>query len=133
MKAELLGKLLDAGFSKEEIIQLTQDETAKPMDPEAAQVPAAEQDPDPAAAQDPAADEGKPADPAAAPGNDSPDFDKLNDKITGIEQNISALMKAVQLANLKNDSFGNMPDSLETQTDKIMGSIIRPELERKDD
>lgn len=133
MKAELLEKLLDAGFSKEEIIQLSQDETAKPTDPEAAQVPAAEQDPDPSAAQDQAADEGKPADPAAAPGNDLPDFDKLNDKITGIEQNISALMKAVQLANLKNDSFGGMPDSLETQTDKIMGSIIRPDLERKDD
>ena len=126
MKAELLERLLDAGFSKDEIIQLARDE---PMtnDPADAPVPAADPDSDPAAVQDPAADDGKPADPAAAPGHDSPDFDKLNNKITGIENNISALMKAVQMANLRNDSFGESGESLEDKTDAIMRGIIRPD------
>ena len=46
---------------------------------------------------------------------------------------IGDLIKAVQTNNVKNDSIKTPSDTLEDETDKIMRSIIRPEVERKDD
>lgn len=65
---------------------------------------------------------------AAAP---DPEPDKYEARLSGIEKGISDLMKSIQANNLKNDSFGGMPETLQEQTDKIMASIIRPEFEKE--
>ena len=119
MNTDLLVRLLDAGFTKDEILKLipepahAEPETAAPEAPEAEQAAA---DPEPAA---PTAEQA-----AADPGTDK--------RLEAIENSIASLVKAVQLNNLKNDSFGTDPDSLETQTDKIMAGIIRPDPDRKE-
>ena len=119
MNTDLLVRLLDAGFTKDEIMKL-----AEPAKPE----PAPEDDPEPEAPKAPEADP-KPAAPEADQAAADPGTDK---RLDAIEQSISSLVKAVQRNNLRNDSFGTVPDSLETQTDKIMAAIIRPEPDRKE-
>ena len=104
MKPELLEKLLDAGFTKEEIFRLARDEPAA-------------QEPD----KTPQEPDKTPLEP-----------DKTAEKLNGIEKAIEELRKAVQANNVRNDSFGSPAESLETQTDKIMAGIIRPEHEKKE-
>lgn len=112
MNMELLGKLLDAGFTKEEIIQLTRTDSPAPEDD---QKPVEE--PEPEQEQKPA-EESKPAEPEPS------DTDR---RLAGIENNISALIKTIQMSNLLNNSHGGNATSLDDQTDAIMASIIRPE------
>ena len=109
MRTELLEKLLDAGFTKDEIIQLARDEpiTQPEVNPETEKK--TETNPEPVK------------------------NDETEKRLTSIEKNISDLVKTIQLQNLKHDSFNTNPDSLEDQTDKIMESIIRPEPARKDE
>lgn len=120
MKAELLEKLLDAGFTKDEIIQLARDEPGqseiKAPDPEPApEVVPAEQEPEPDDIQEKAAaDEIVP---------EKPDTEK---RLAGIEKSIADLVKAVQIGNLKNDSFPNPVESPESLADKSIIEIIRP-------
>lgn len=128
MNAELLGKLLDAGFSKDEILSLI---PAKPM---TSQQEAAADDPEPVSAEPEAQTdaETKAPDPEPVPAaqNDS----AMEERLSGIEKSISDLMKTIQAANRKHDTIGGLPDSLEDETDRIMKSIIRPEHQkRKDD
>ena len=116
MNTDTLVRLLDAGFTKDEIMQLTGSQPAPEPAPEP-EKPAPEQ-------------EAEPEQPA--PEQPAPETGETDKRLTAIENNIAQLVKAVQLNNLKNDSFGSVPDSLETQTDKIMAGIIRPDTERKD-
>lgn len=118
MNTETLVRLLDAGFTKDEIMQLTGSQPAPEPSPEPEQ-PAPEQ-------------EAEPEQPAPAPEQPAPENGETDKRLTAIENNIAALVKAVQLNNLRSDSFGSVPDSLETQTDKIMAEIIRPNTDRKD-
>ena len=106
MNTDTLVRLLDAGFTKDEIMKLT--ETQPAPEPE------------------------QPAPEQPAPEQPAPETGDTDARLTAIENNIAQLVKAVQLNNLKHDSFGSVPDSLETQTDKIMAAIIRPDTERKD-
>lgn len=123
MKAELLEKLLDAGFTKSEIIQLARDE---PISSE----PAAAADPEPAAAVEviPESVNTEPDDipePEAA-AETVPEPDNTEKRLAGIEKNIADLIKAVQVGNLKNDSFPNPVESTESLADKSIFEIIRP-------
>ena len=133
MKAELLERLLDAGFSKDEIIQLARDEPIKQEgahDDEKIEHPGITKP----------ENEDNPGD-KDNPGNDNNpgDKDKQEDnpgsafetRLDGIEKRITDLIKAVQTSNVKNDSIKNPSDTLEEETDKIMKSIIRPETEKK--
>lgn len=117
MKAELLEKLLDAGFSKDEIIQLARDE------PSAAE-PAAE----PAAAPEPVIETAEaPAEPAAAPKEPGPDYDKFNERLALIEGNLNTLTKAIQ-ANAVSGSVmpGGMPNT--PTAEDMLAEIIRPKI-----
>lgn len=107
--------LLKNGYTKEEITQMEQsgDESQ----------PAAEQQLE----QEPQPAEQQPE--QEAPPNPEPN--EVDKRLTSIEQNIANLIKSIQQSNLRNDSFGNTPDSLEDQTDRIMASIIRSEPARK--
>ena len=135
MKAELLERLLDAGFSKDEIIQLARDE---PMKQEGANDDEKIEHPGITKSEN----EDNPGDKDNPGNNNNPgDKDKQDDnpgtafetRLEGIEKRIGDLIKAVQTSNVKNDSIKTPSDTLEDETDKIMRSIIRPEVDRKDD
>ena len=133
MKAELLERLLDAGFSKDEIIQLARDEPIKQEganDDEKIEHPGItkpENEDNPGNQDNPGSNDN--------PGNQDKQEDNpgsaFETRLEGIEKRIGDLIKAVQTSNVKNDSFENPSDSLEDETDKIMKSIIRPEVEKK--
>ena len=135
MKAELLERLLDAGFSKDEIIQLARDEPIKQegaQDDEKIEHPGItkpENEDNPGNQDNPGSNDN--------PGNQDKQEDNpgsaFETRLEGIEKRIGDLIKAVQTNNVKNDSIKNPSDTLEDETDKIMKSIIRPEVERKDD
>ena len=122
MKLELLERLLDAGFNKEEIIRLARDEPNTEPTPE----PVAEPNPEPVTEPTP--------EPVTEPTPEpvtNPEPNETEKRLSGIEKSISDLMKAIQTNNLRNDSFGEKPESLEEETDRIMKSIIRPEIEKE--
>jgi len=126
MNADLLGKMLDAGFTKEEILSLVKPE------PMTSHAEAAADDPEPVDAE-PAAQaepEQKAPDPEPGPAADTAAMEK---RLSGIEKSISDLVKTMQAENRKRDSIGGLPDSLEDETDRIMKNMIRPETKRKDD
>ena len=133
MKAELLERLLDAGFSKDEIIQLARDEPIKQEgahDDEKIEHPGItkpENEDNPGNQDNPGSNDN--------PGNQDKQEDNpgsaFETRLEGIEKRIGDLIKAVQTSNLKNDSIKNPSDTLEEETDKIMKSIIRPETEKK--
>lgn len=125
MNADLLGKLLDAGFSKEEILSLVKPE------PMTSQADAAAVDPEPVVAEPaaPTEPEQKAPDPEPGPAADTAAMEK---RLSGIEKSISDLVKTMQAENRKRDTIGGLPDSLEDETDRIMKNMIRPETKRKD-
>ena len=126
MDAVLLGKMLDAGFTKEEILSLI------PAEPMASQADAAAEDPEPVDAEPaaPAEPEHKAPDPDPGPAADN--NAAMEKRLSGIEKSISDLVKTMQAENRKRDSIGGLPDSLEDETDRIMKNMIRPETKRKD-
>ena len=125
MDAVLLGKMLDAGFTKEEILSLI------PTEPMTSQADAAAEDPEPVDAEPaaPAEPEQKAPDPEPGPAADTAAMEK---RLSGIEKSISDLVKTMQAENRKRDTIGGLPDSLEDETDRIMKNMIRPETKRKD-
>ena len=125
MNADLLGKMLDAGFTKEEILSLI------PAEPMTSQADAAADDPEPVDAEPaaPAEPEQKAPDPEPGPAADNAAMEK---RLSGIEKSISDLVKTMQAENRKRDTMGGLPDSLEDETDRIMKNMIRPETKRKD-
>ena len=123
MTIQQLEKLIDAGFTKEEIYQLeeTENSTDQPGTPEQSNN---ETDDQSAAEDQPESNN-----------NDTGNQDKpenngaaVEARVAGVEKKIDDLIKAIQRSNLKNDSFNDPGDSLEDATDKIMQSIIRPNI-----
>ena len=133
MKAELLERLLDAGFSKDEIIQLARDEPIKQEgsnDDEKNEhlgINKPENEDNPGDKDNPG-DDNNPGDKDKQDDNPGSAFET---RLDGIEKRITDLIKAVQTSNVKKDSFKTNSDTLEEETDKIMKSIIRPETEKK--
>lgn len=127
MKTGLLEKLIDAGFSKDEIMQLARDEPEPVKDQPAPEEPK-KQEPENIQEQpaQPAPEEPKPQDSGI-----SETFTKMGDRLTGIEQKFTDLLKAIQNQNLRNDFIQSAGDDLDTQTDNIMKSIIRPEIKKE--
>ena len=124
MKVDQVIRLLEAGYSKEEIQQMDQgnQETAK-------QEPAAEpQEPEtePAAAEPEPASTPKEKGPAAETAPDP----KTNERLDGIEKQLKQLIKSIQASNVRRDSYGSAGDDIESQADKALAALIQPhELE----
>ena len=128
MKLELLERLLDAGFSKDEIIQLSRGDQGTAPDPDENQEyhqieigelveTAADEN------SSNQAEENESGNEKEAVNADVSNFGK---RLEGIEKTITDLTKAIQAGNLRNDSFPNPVESLEERTDKAMTEIIRP-------
>ena len=126
MDAVLLGKMLDAGFTKEEIMKLI------PAEPMTSQAEAAADDPEPVEAEPAAPTEPEQKAPDPEPGPAAENNAAMEKRLSGIEKSISDLIKTMQAENRKRDSIGGLPDSLEDETDRIMKNMIRPETKRKD-
>lgn len=102
-------ELLKAGFNADEIRQMlnpqNQQDNPQP-EPELTPEPTPEPDPEP----------------SPAPESDNR-FNQLNETMTKI-------LKAIQGNNLQNNSIKTIDADIDTQVDKIMGSLIRPEHEK---
>lgn len=124
MTTGLLEKLIDAGFTKDEIMRLARDEPEPIKDQPAQEEP---KQPEPENIQEqPAPEEPKPRDSGV-----SESVTKMGDRLTGIENKFNDLLKLIQSQNLHNDFRQSSGDDLETQTDNIMRSIIRPEIKKE--
>ena len=103
--------LLEAGFNADEIRSMLNPQN--PQDnPQPDPEPTPQPDPDPTP---------EPA-PEPAPESDNR-FNQLNETMTKI-------LKAIQGNNLQNNSVKTIDADIDTQVDKIMGSLIRPEHEK---
>ena len=126
MDAVLLGKMLDAGFTKDEIMKLI------PAEPMTSQAEAAADDPEPVEPEPAEQTEPEQKAPDPEPGPAADNNAAMEKRLSGIEKSISDLMKTIQTENRKHDSFGGSPESIDEETDRIMKGIIRPETKRKD-
>ena len=126
MKYEQISKLIDAGFTKDEIMQLARDEPLQKTGPEPEPQPGPEPEPQPGPEQEPEKKKAQEPEPRTEPDS------QIGDRLTSIEKSISDLMKAFQSENLKKDQIRTTAQTLQEKTDAIMASIIRPETGRKD-
>ena len=110
MTVDQVFQLLDNGFSRDDIMKLTETDVVTDAQPEQTE-PEQPQETEP---------EQKPVTPPE-------EQEQTGKRLDSIEQSISKLVNAIQLQNLRNDSFGSSGETLEEKTDKIMASIIRPE------
>lgn len=119
MTVEQVFQLLDKGFSRDDIMKLTENDVVKDAQPEQTE---------PVPQETPTEPEQKPVtQPEPKPVTQPDEQDQTGQRLDSIEQSISKLVNAIQLQNLRNDSFGSSGETLEEKTDKIMASIIRPE------
>ena len=121
MKIDQVIRLLDAGYSKEEIQQMEQgaQETTNPEP--AAEKTEPETEPAAAAEEKSSAPEEKNG-PAAGTAPD-PETGK---RLDGIEQQLKQLIKSIQVNNVRRDSYGNSGEDIDTQADKALAALIQP-------
>ena len=104
-------ELLKAGFNADEIREMF-----NPQNPQDNPQPDPEPDPEPT--QESETDQNP--EPTQEPDDR---FNQLNETMTKI-------LKAIQGSNLQNNSVKTIDADIDTQVDKIMGSLIRPEHEK---
>lgn len=133
MKLELLERLLDAGFSKDEIIQLTRGEPAAAApDPEGreehgSQIETGTEEQSGTPVESAPGNVGITAEESGSKEQSATDKGTaFENRLAGIEKTMADLTKAIQTGNLRNDSFPNPVESLEERTDHAMIEIIRP-------
>lgn len=125
MTVHELMKLIDAGYTKEEIQALSRDES-EPATAETEPEPEQSAEDMTGSATDP---QNETEQTTTEPVKDS----AFEDRLSNIETSIAKMMKMVQHNNLLNDSINTAPAaSLEAETDKIMAEIIRPNTGRKE-
>lgn len=107
-------KLLDAGYTKEEIAALTSDpEPAPEVKPEPE--PAPEVKPEPAL-------EVKP----------EPAEDQTGARLDALEKSIASLIKTIQVSNVNDKHIQTLPNDTTKIVDDAMASIIRPDIKKKE-
>ena len=121
MKLDQVIRLLDAGYSKEEIQQMEQgsQETANPE-------PAAEQK-EPETELAAAAEEKSSAPEEHGPAAGTAPDPETGKRLDGIEQQLKQLIKSIQVNNVRRDSYGNSGDDIDTQAEKAMAALISHE------
>ena len=121
MTGDQVLKLLESGFTVDEIRKMQEPAPEPQPDPQ----------PEPPKEQEPESKPERQQETAPEPQTD-PEPSETEKRLGALETSIEKLVKTLQESNLRKASFNSDPaDSLEVQTDKIMASIIRPETERK--
>lgn len=112
--------LLQAGYSKDEITAMDNQE------------PRPEEQPDQTGDQQPETEE----QPEPAQENDSvnAEVSALRDELNNTRQQLAQLVKQMQTSNLKTASINILPEpDLEKKTDEAMAELIRPSYERREE
>ena len=109
-------RLLDAGYTKEEIAALT-------SDPE----PVPEVKPDPVP---PAPEPEVKTDPEPAP-EPEPAADQTGARLDALEKSIASLIKTIQVSNVNNKNIPTLPTDSTKIVDDAMASIIRPTIKKE--
>lgn len=110
MKPEEILKLIDAGYTKEEIQAMTQPEEPTPEEP-------TPEEPQP---------EEKPA--------EQNELAEVRQELKTTQQQLADLVKQMQRNNLATASVNILPENdLDKKTDEAMAELIRPKIERKGD
>lgn len=120
MKVDQVIRLLEAGYSKEEIQQMEQGAQEPPEQETTKPEPAPEQ---PEQKTEPAAaPESKPEEkgPAAETAPDP----ETNKRLDGIEAQLKALVKTMQADNVRRDSYGSAGTDIDSEADKAMAALI---------
>ena len=116
MTIDQIMKLLDAGYTKEEIATLTSDpEPAPEVKPEPATEPEVKTDPEPV----PPAPEPEPA------------ADQTGARLDALEKSIASLIKTIQVSNVNNKNIQTLPNDSTKIVDDAMASIIRPTIKKE--
>lgn len=109
-------KLLDAGYTKDEISAMDNQE----------QLPA--EQPETAPAEQP---EEQPEAPAENTDSVNAEVSALKDELSNTRQQLAQLVKQMQSSNLKTASVNILPEAdLERKTDEAMAELIRPSYEK---
>ena len=112
MKPEEILKLIDAGYTKEEIQAMTQPEEPEPTPEE----------PEPT-----------PEQPAEQPAEQN-ELAEVRQELKTTQQQLADLVKQMQRNNLATASVNILPENdLDKKTDEAMAELIRPKIERKGD
>ena len=110
MKPDEILKLIDAGYTKEEIQAMD-----KPQEP----IP-----------EEPQQEEQEPEEPQ--PARDSQALDEVRQELKTTQQQLADLVKQMQRNNLATASVNILPENdLDKRTDEAMAELIRPKIERK--
>lgn len=123
MKVDEILKLIDAGYTKEEIAALSGDPQPQP---EPKPEPEQKQEPEPK----PEPDQKQEPEPKPEP---EPQPDQTNQRLDKLETSIATLIKTIQVSNVNNMMIRHDPDPITKQVDDALASIIRPTINRKDD
>ena len=111
-------ELLKAGFTAEEIRGMLITPPENPQNPQENPQPQPEQP------EEQPEEQPQPVQPAQT--QDDAKFNQLNDTM-------EKLIRTIQHSNLNNNSFDHMKETdINTEVDKIMAGIIRPEREQKE-
>ena len=109
-------RLLDAGYTKEEIAALTSDpEPAPEVKPEV------KTDPEPEEKTDP--------EPEVKP---EPAEDQTGARLDALEKSIASLIKTIQVSNVNNKNIPTLPTDSTKIVDDALASIIRPTMNKKE-
>lgn len=116
MKPDEILKLIDAGYTKEEIQAMDQPEEPIPEDPQ-------QEEPIP-----------EPHDIDQQPARDSQALEEVRQELKTTQQQLANLVKQMQRNNLATASVNILPENdLDKKTDEAMAELIRPKIERKGD
>ena len=116
MTANEIIKLLDAGYTKDEISAMNNQEQLPAEQPE---TPPAEQP------------EEQPEAPAENTDSVNAEVSALKDELSNTRQQLAQLVKQMQSNNLKTASVNILPEAdLDKKTDEAMAELIRPSYEK---
>lgn len=115
MKPEEILKLIDAGYTKEEIQAMTQPEEPTPEDVKP---------------EEPTPEEPQPEEKPA----EQKELAEVRQELKSTQQQLADLVKQMQRNNLATASVNILPENdLDKKTDEAMAELIRPKIERKGD
>jgi len=115
MKPEEILKLIDAGYTKEEIQAMTQPQEPTPEDVKP---------------EEPKPEEPQPEESPA----EQNELAEVREELKTTQQQLADLVKQMQRNNLATASVNILPENdLDKKTDEAMAELIRPKIERKGD
>ena len=120
-------ELLQAGFTAEEIRGMLITPTDNPQNPQ--DNPQPEKQPEPKKPEK----QPEPQDPEKQPEPVKPEQNPDEAKFNQLNDTMEKLIKTIQSSNLNNNSFDSiLKTDLNTEVDKIMAGIIRPERDKQE-